>query len=87
METIIKTVVEQVEVPKKETAWHKFWQRLDGNKTIILGIVFSIIQACPINEPYKAIILGVLGLLGGKTLYDHINNGSLKRSVKGVVIE
>lgn len=87
METIIKTVVNQVEVPVKETRWHRFWQKLDGNKTLILSSIALTVSLCPIPEPAKTIILGILGLAGAKTGYDHVANGGFKRSVKGVNIE
>lgn len=85
MKTI--TVIQEVQVPIKETGWHKFWQRMNGNRTMILSIVATGISFTPVPEPYKAILLGIISIAGGTTLVQHVKNGGFKRSVKGVQIE
>ena len=88
METTTQTIVAQVEVPVKESRWNIFWQRMNGNKTMILSIIFGVVQACPIPEPYKSIALSLLGAAGVKTGYDHVvKNSAFKRSIKGIIIK
>ena len=67
--------------------WKKFWQKLEGNKTLILSCIATTVSLSPVPEPYKAIVLTILGVLGAKTGYDHIKNGYFKPSEKGKRIE
>jgi hypothetical protein len=60
---------------EKENWFKRIWAILNGNKTIIMSTLLLIATNVPIPEPYKAIIVGLLGLLGGGALAHHIEKG------------
>lgn len=71
METIEKEV-------EKESKLKKFWQVLNGNKTIIGSMILAILQPIPIPEPYKTVLIGVVMILTGAALTSHIQKGFFK---------
>jgi hypothetical protein len=66
------------ETVKKVSKLKKFWDILDGNKTIIGSMTLAILQPIPIPEPYKTVSIVVVCLLTGLSLKDHIDKGFFK---------
>jgi hypothetical protein len=60
---------------KKVSKLKKFWDIINGNKTIIGSVTLLILQAIPIPEPYKSISLGVVSLLTGAAFTSHVKKG------------
>jgi hypothetical protein len=60
---------------KEDSKFKKFWNVLNGNKTIIGSMILVILQAVPIPEPYKTVSIGVVSLLTGAALTSHIQRG------------
>jgi hypothetical protein len=60
---------------KKESKLKKFWNVLEGNKTIIGSITINILAFCPIPEPYKTIVIGSISLLTGAAFISHAKKG------------
>ena len=56
----------------------KFWQKLDGNKTIIGSNLIALIALLPIPEPYKTISLAGIGLITGIAFKSHVKKGYFK---------
>jgi len=53
-------------------------KRLNGNKTIIGSNIITLLVITPIPEPYKTILISVVGLLTGIAFKDHIKKGYFK---------
>jgi len=51
------------------------WAFLNGNKTIICTIALAAVQAFPIPEPYKGLLIYTLTALGGAALVHHVKKG------------
>lgn len=63
------------EIKKEDSKLKKFWNMLNGNKTIIGSIALNVLYFVPIPEPYKQISVLVISLLTGAALTSHIKKG------------
>jgi hypothetical protein len=58
-----------------KTKLQKVWAWLDGNKTIIGSTTIAILEACPIPQPVKGIIISVMALITGASVVHHYQKG------------
>jgi hypothetical protein len=70
--------MEEVKTKEKFTKLKKFWNVLNGNKTIIGSMILVVLQAVPIPELYKTISMSIVTLLTGAALTSHIQKGFFK---------
>jgi hypothetical protein len=60
------------------------WERAKGNRTIFLQMIWIAIEAglIPVTGPWLVFVRGILGLLVGKTIYEHQKAGFFNNKKK-----